>query len=72
MNNRNGMLASLLSFGAGVAAIFGIARGMRSGTFQPFLQTIWSSLIGSAAPQAAQGMMSVNGQAAPPPPRDDE
>ncbi|OAH55762.1 MULTISPECIES: hypothetical protein [Bacillaceae] len=64
MNNRNGMLSSVLSLGAIGAAIFGIARGLRSGTFQPFLQTIMSSMTGSAAqqiPQAAQGMM--NGQA---------
>ncbi|MCP3762375.1 hypothetical protein NLX67_08225 [Domibacillus sp. A3M-37] len=65
MNNRNGMLSSLFTWVTTAAAILGLARGMRNGTFQPFLQTIRSFMSGSAAqqiPQAVQGMM--NGQAA--------
>lgn len=62
MNNRNGMFTSLLSLGAVSATVFGIVRGMRNGTLQPFLQSIQSSLLGSAVPQPVQGM--VTGQAA--------
>ena len=62
MNNRNGIFTSVLSLGAVSAAIFGIVRGMRNGTFQPFLQSIRGSLMGSTVPQISQGMM--NGQAA--------
>ncbi|OMP67382.1 hypothetical protein BTO28_07525 [Domibacillus epiphyticus] len=55
----------MLSLGAISAAFFGIARGVRNGTFQPFLQNIWSAMNSPAAqqvPQAVQGMM--NGQPA--------
>ncbi|MEM1504142.1 hypothetical protein RG959_12060 [Domibacillus sp. 8LH] len=56
MNNRNGMFKSVLPIAATGVAILGIVRGIRSRSFQPFFQTILSSLMG-AAPQAAQGMM---------------
>lgn len=56
MNNRNGMFKSVLPIAATGVAILGIVRGIRSRSFQPFFQTILSSLRG-AAPQVAQGMM---------------
>jgi hypothetical protein len=39
MNNRRGMMTSLLALGATGAAIYGITRGVRNGTFQQIPQT---------------------------------
>lgn len=62
MNNQNGMLTAILSLATTGVVILGIVRGIRSKSFQPFLQTIMGSSPALQIPQAAQGMM--NGQAA--------
>ncbi|PPA68738.1 hypothetical protein [Jeotgalibacillus proteolyticus] len=64
MNKRNGVFGSMLSLGAVGAAIFGVTRGLRNGTFQPMLNNIKSMFGGTAAqkaPNAVQGMMSEQG-----------
>ncbi|OLN22166.1 hypothetical protein BTO30_10455 [Domibacillus antri] len=60
MKNRNGIMSSLFTLGAIGAAIFGMTKGFRNGTFQPLLK----SIMGTAAPQMAQpiqGMMANQG-----------
>ncbi|MCY8235379.1 hypothetical protein [Priestia endophytica] len=46
MNNRRGMMTSLLALGATGAAIYGITRGVRNGTFQQLPQTV-SNILNS-------------------------
>ncbi|WP_257348834.1 hypothetical protein [Pseudalkalibacillus decolorationis] len=50
MNKRRGMMTSLLALGTTGAAIYGITRGVRNGTFQQLPQTI-SNVINNAQNQ---------------------
>lgn len=40
MNNRRGMMTSLLALGVTGAAVYGITRGVRNGTFQQTVSTM--------------------------------
>ena len=57
MNNRNGMFG-MMSLGAVGAAVFGLARGMRNGTFRPLLNNMKTMFKGNKAQKApGSGLM---------------
>lgn len=51
MNNRRGMMTTLLTIGAAGAAVYGITRGIQNGTFQRLPQTVSNSLNNQAVQQ---------------------
>lgn len=51
MNNRRGMMTSLIAVGATGAAIYGITRGVQNGTFQRLPQTVTNALNNQQAQQ---------------------
>jgi hypothetical protein len=58
MNNRPGMMTSLLALGATGAAIYGITRGVKNGTFQQLPETISNVLNNQQMKKPLQGMMN--------------
>ncbi|MFC7061677.1 hypothetical protein [Halobacillus seohaensis] len=44
MNNRRSMMTSLLALGATGAAVYGITRGVRNGTFQQIPEMVSNGL----------------------------
>jgi hypothetical protein len=61
MNNRRGMMTSLLALGATGAAIYGITRGVRNGTFQQLPQRVSNVFNNQQVQQMTkplQGMMN--------------
>ncbi|KAB7709172.1 hypothetical protein F9802_03440 [Bacillus aerolatus] len=59
MNNQRGMMASLLAVGATGAAIYGISRGLRNGTFQQLSQTVSNALNSQPIQQMANPMLGM-------------
>ncbi len=51
MNNRRGMMTTLLTIGAAGAAVYGITRGIQNGTFQRLPQTVSNALNNQAVQQ---------------------
>ncbi|MBP1969174.1 hypothetical protein J2Z83_001277 [Virgibacillus natechei] len=59
MNNRRGMMTSLLAVGAAGAAIYGITRGVRNGTFQRLPQTLSNAMNNQAVQQIAKPLQNM-------------
>ncbi len=59
MNNRQGMMTSILAIGAAGAAIYGITRGVQNGTFKNLPQTISNALNNSGAQQLTQPLQNM-------------
>ncbi|WP_087974140.1 hypothetical protein [Oceanobacillus rekensis] len=63
MNNRRGMMSSLLTIGAASAAIYGITKGVQNGTFQRLPETISNTLNSPQVQQLTQPLQNlVNNQ----------
>ncbi|OCA89074.1 hypothetical protein [Pseudobacillus wudalianchiensis] len=60
MNNQGGIMTSLLAVGAAGAAIYGISRGIKNGTFQQLSQTVSNSLDNQAVEQIANSVLGMN------------
>ena len=59
MNNQNGVMTSLLAVGAAGAAIYGISRGIRNGTFQQLSQTVSNALNSQPVEQLTNSVLGM-------------
>ncbi|MFC3040471.1 hypothetical protein ACFOGI_09460 [Virgibacillus xinjiangensis] len=59
MNNRPGMMTSLLTIGAAGAAIYGIRKGVRNGTFQRLPQTVTNAMNNPQMQQMAKPLQNM-------------
>ncbi|MEK4028006.1 MULTISPECIES: hypothetical protein [Bacillaceae] len=59
MNNQGGMMTSLLAVGAAGAAIYGISRGIRNGTFQQLSQTVSNTFNNQSVEQLANSVLGM-------------
>ncbi|MBM7570736.1 hypothetical protein [Aquibacillus albus] len=59
MNNRRGIMTTLLTAGAASAAIYGITRGVQNGTFQRLPQTINNALNNPQVQQVTQPLQNM-------------
>ena len=62
MNNQNGVMTSLLAVGAvgaAGAAIYGISRGIRNGTFQQLSQTVSNTLNSQPVEQLTNSVLGM-------------
>ncbi|MFC2949812.1 hypothetical protein [Virgibacillus sediminis] len=59
MNNRPGMMTSLLTIGAAGAAIYGITRGVQNGTFQRLPQTVSNAMNNPQVQQIAKPLQNM-------------
>lgn len=59
MNNRRGMMTSLLAIGATSAAIYGITRGVQNGTFQRLPQTVSNALNNPQVQQFTKPLQNI-------------
>lgn len=60
MNNRRGMMTSLLTIGAAGAAIYGITRGVQNGTFKRLPQTASNALNNPTVQQVTKPLQNMN------------
>lgn len=59
MNNRRGMITSLLAIGATGAAIYGISRGIQNGTFQRLPQQLSNAMNNPAVQQLTKSVQNL-------------